>query len=693
MPLASGAHIKLDDDEFFIDRTEPDHYVHHWFSIEDEQSQPLIGDPGKRKFNSESMFWTQTDWAGGEGNRNYYEEDYDRYNVGYELNPRIRGQITGRPNRRQTTVATKEKSDRPFMAVGAGAVWLGGGYQLHYSTSGPITWTSKATSGTAGSDACGLRSLSTSYRITAMVGDNDYMYYSAWHSGSSGSRVTLRCLKSDAAVAEVVQAQQTGVAPFAGLAILNGKLYGWTGRRLWQMDIQNLTSGDTDGLTGNGQITKVFDTRVDPTSTNVFSASWWAELVATENSLIMWYSNDGVSEVYEYKKGVGRPIWRPPYGFTLKGSCYSNGVMYFSGHWGGDENAFGYGALYALPLDSYRPIKLKTPRQNQDLNLQMQEMHTSYGYQIITVAANTGRIFIYDAETDGLTMLDDLERASSTDPDSLSFVNTVPGSATDPMHRVAGSVTWGRYRYFSVYNKNGSGSGDYQIVVYDDDNPEQREINLNTTAYTGLTGYVESSRYDFGLPLDRKALVGFYVTFKPLTSGQYIDISYCLDQTSDTDSYTALTQITSATSGASTGRVFIPVSTTSSQVKFYAMQYRMRLTSDGGAQTPIVYAVSVEAVNTRKREEWEITVYVKDQTSRNRSSKRMDRGRRIRDWLEETIEAGNVVTFLDAYRYNDNRLYATPYKTHSVIIKKASDTIVKPGQGSMRLLLRSVDDS
>ncbi len=693
MPLASGAHIKLDDDEFFIDRSEPDHYVHSWFDLQDEVNTEIIGDPGKRKYNTESMFWTTTDWAGGEGNRNYYVEDYDKYNVAYELNPRIRGQITGRPRRRQTTVATKEKSDRPFMAIGAGAVWLGGGYQLHYSTSGPITWTSKATSGTAGSDSCGLRSLSTSYRITAMVGDNDYMYYSAWHSGSSGSRVTLRCLKSDAAVAEVVEAQGTGKAPYAGLSMLNGKLYGWTGRKLWQLDIQNLTTNDSDGLTGSGQITKVFDTRNDPASSNVFSSSWWAESVATENSIIMWYSNDGVSEVYEYKKGVGRPIWRPPYGFTLKGSTYANGVMYFSGHWGGDENASGYGMIYALPLDSYRPIKLKSVRSNQDLNLQMQEMHTSYGYQVVGVAVNTGRIFIYDAETDGLTMLDDLEKATSTDPDGGSFVDKVPGSATDPMHKVGGTITWGKYRYFSAYNVNGTGSGDYQIFVYDDDNPEQRQQGLNTSDWTGATLTVESSRYDFDYPLDRKALVGFYVTFKPLTSGQTIDISYCLDQTSDTDSYVALTQITSATTGASTGRVFIPVSTTSSQVKFYAMQYKMKLQGTSGVKSPIVYALSVEAVNTRKREEWEITIYVKDQQSKNRASNLMVRGSKIRDWLEETIEAGSVITFLDAYRYNDDRLYTTPYKTHSVIIKKASDTIVKPGQGSMRLLLRSVDDT
>ena len=688
MVVASGAHFLIDDDEFFCDRSVENHYVHRWYDVDDEVDPNLTGAPGKKKFNAESLFWTYDDWAGGEGNRTYYEEDYDVYDYATELNPRIRGQLTGRPNRRRATVSTTDTSARPVMTVGAAAVWLGGDYGLHYSTSDPTTWTSKATSGTAASDPVGLRSLSASYRITAMCGDNNYVYYSAWHSGSSGSRALLRAVKSDAALADTVETQQTGVAPYAGLAMLNGKLYGWTGRKLFEMDVTSslITTNVAGGVTtATDTKTKVYDTGIDPTSTNVFSASWWAELVATENSLVMWYSNDGISRVYEYKKGVGKPIWTPPYGFTIKGSCYANGVMYFSGHWGADENdgagAAGHGVLYALPLDSYRPIPLKKVRVAQDQNLQMQEMHASYGYQVVVVAQRTGRIFIYDAETDGLTMLDDM---GGTSADSLSF--------TDNNNRIAGSVTWGKHRYFAVYKPGDAADtdGSYQIMFYDDDNPEQREVDMNATDYTTYTGLFQSSRWDYGYPMDMKSLIGFHLTFKPLAANQFIDVSYDHD---DDGTYTSLTQITSATSGASEGRVFIPVSTTSAQKKFYSLKFRVALSSGptGTVATPILYAVTAEAKLVRKREEWEIVLRLKDEPSRNRPTHRQVKGWRLRDFIEATIEAGNVVTFRDGYRYSDERAYATPYSTHNVIIKQAEDVINKPGEGSMRLLLRSVD--
>jgi len=697
MPTASGAHILLDDDEFMIDRSVDDHYVKRWYDVDDEEDPRITGDPGKVKRNPESLFWTYTDWAGGEGVRAYDTNQYDTYDVATEVNPRLRGQLTGRPMRGRVELDGADVRDRPAMAIGQQAAWVGGGYDLFYMTNDPSSWTAKATSGTPASDKVGLRSLSTSYRITAMVGDNDYVYYAGWHSGSSGSRVLLRAVRSDSALADTVEAQATGVAPYAGLAIMNGKLYAWTGRKLFEMDIDSslITTSTSGGVTtASDTKRKVLDTRVDPSSTNVFSASWWADCVATENSVICWYSNDGVSEVYEFKKSP-RPIWRPPYGFTIKGSCYSNGIMYFSGHWGGDENdgsnAAGYGVLYALPLDTYNPIPLKKIRQNQNSNLQMQEMHASYGYQIITVAQRTGRIFVYDAETDGLSMLDDL---GGTNLDSLTF--------TDNDNRIAGSVTFGKFRLFSVYRPGAGSAGaeNYQLVYYKDDEPDQREDDLNATDYTTLTALFQSPRWDFNYPLDKKTLVGFHLTFKPLVANQFIDVSYDHDDDgsvspTSTTGWTSLTQITSATAGANVGRVFIPVSTTSSQVKFHNLKFRVALTSGptGTVVSPILYAVSAEAKLVRKRKEWQLALRVKDEPSRNASPiNRRNRGWRLRDWLEQTIENGNVVTLRDGYRYKDQALYGTHYSSHNVIIKEATDIIEKAGEGTMLVLLRDIDN-
>lgn len=698
MTLSSEAHVKIGSNEYFIDRSVQDHYIKRWYDLDDQEDPNIAGAPGKRKRNPDTMFWGYDDWAGGEGNRVYNGEEPDTYEVGYELNPRISGQLTGRPNRRVTTVATKEVGDRPCMTVGAGAVWVAGGYQLHYSTSGPITWTTKATSATAGSDYCGMRSLSTSYRVTAIAGDNDYVYYSAFHSGSSGSRVTLRAVKSDAAVPETVQAQSTGVAPFAGLALMKGDLYAWTGRRLFRLEISNLTAGDADGLTGTDQIVKVYDTGSDPVNANVFSADWWADAVATENSIVCFYSNDGVSRVYEYKKGVGRPIWTPPYGFTIKSISYSNGMVYCAGHWGGDEDKAGAtasGVLYGISLQSYSPFPIHNFRDGLNNNLQMQEMHASYGYQTIICACNTGRLFIYDAERDGVTMLDDLE----ADPDSGAAADVDGLAFDDNDHRVGAGITWGLYRYFTVYRPHSSGSGDYQIVVYDDDRPEQRETGLTAspnTQYEFYKGWFQTPRYDYGFPLDKKTLVGFHLQFKPLISGQYIDVSYDNDEdgvAETTSGWTALTQITSATTGASTGRVYIQVSTSSAQQKFNTLKFRVKLSSDSGVVTPILYSVYAEAKCTRKRREWELVLRVKDEPSHDpRPANWARAGWTTRDFLETTIEAGNVVAFLDGYRYGP-RKGPGQYSTHEVLIKQAEDGIIKPGEGTMRILLRSTQQA
>ncbi len=673
MTRASTAHIKLGNDEFMLDRSVTDHYLHRFIPLQIDNNE-ITGQPDKLNLRPDSLFWSYDDWAGGEGDLIYHKEDYDRYDQAHELNPRIRGLLTGRPDRGRTTIATQNEGHKPMMAVSQGATWAGGAQNLSYSTNNPTTWTDKATSATPASDKVGLRSLSSSYKMTAMVGDNDYLYYTGWHSGSSGTRVMLRAVKSDSAVAETVETEATSKAPYADLAIQGGKLYCWTGRKLYEYDIDQSMPLAAD------KRRKVYDTRVDPSSSNVFGTTWWAECHATETSVIMWYSNDGLTEVYEYKNGVGHAIWRAPYGFTIKGSTYEQGIMYFTGHWGGDESADGHAELWALPLQSRNPVFLGSPRKNQGTHFQMKEMCGSYGMQVLMSAWKKGYIFVYDAETDGYTMLDDLTRASGSDPDGVQFVES------GGKHRIGGMVTNGPYRFVTVYDATSSSTGTYQIVSYAEDDPGDRETAMNTTDYTGYLGYFETPQWDFDYPMEVKSLTGFHVTFEPLISGMSLVVSYSLDGAA----YVDLTTITSATTGNAQGRVYQQVSTSGSQKKFTNLRFKLTFTSSSGVKTAKVYSITAEAKLVRKRQQWELTVRVKDELTRNRPTSRMVDGARIRDWLEATIEAGDVVTFLDGYRYHD----MTPgrYTTHSVFVREAVDQINQPGEGSMRLILEAVDE-
>lgn len=671
MTLATGADILLDDDEFIIDQSVPNHYSHNWFDLNDEKAEtPISGMPGKTKAFTDTLIWGYDDWGGGEGNRVYYGDQPDVYDWGSEVNPRIRGQLTGRPNRTRTTLATSDITKRPTMCIGDGGAWVGADDRVHWTTDG-TTWTSPSVADT------GLNTLDAGYAITAMAGDHEFMYYAAWTSDTSGTRVIMR-IKADTTddVGVILRSEQTSAPPYAGMCVQGGKLYAWTGRKLIEHD----DPGQTTAPLSAGEIRVVYDSGTDPITTNVFGTSWWANCFATENSVIAFYTSNAQSQVYQLKKGVGSPFWTAPYGFSIKSACYQDGVCYFFGHWGGDSNAQGFGAAYAIPLDSLRPIHLGYFRKNQGSNRQMQECCMSYGSQVMVAAARTGQIFIYDKDQDSISMLDDLSDATG---DSLDFDSGV--------ERIGDMLTFGKYRYAVIFGPGASpGTTTLQLVSYDDDEPPQRETGLSTTNYASLTAWFESPRGDFDHPMDLKTLVGFHLTFKPLVTNQTITVSYAADDAGNlltTAGWTALTDITSATSGASAGRVFQTVSVAGSNTKFFQLKFRVSLKSASTAATPILYGVFAEAKLARKREEWDISVRMKDELSRQRLSNRQVVGATLRDWLEATVEAGTVVTLRDGFRYREQSFGEAKYTTHNVVIKEATDTISVRGEGTFRLRL------
>jgi hypothetical protein len=400
-------------------------------------------------------------------------------------------------------------------------------------------------------------------------------------------------------------------------------------------------------------------------------STYWANCIATENSIIMFYSTEMNSQVWEYKRGVGRPIWKLPYGYTIKDMTYNNGVVYVTGHWDAADGTVGYGELKALVLESYRPLSLKTVRKSdgQGTAMALGAASTSYAAQIMLCATHTGKIWVYDAETDGLTMLDDLNKDTSADPDGMSYPS---GS------RIGATCTYGSKRLVAVYGPGlGASDAEYQIVNYDDDEVNQIEKDLNTTDWTGYLGYFESSSWDYNYPMERKSLIGFHLTFKPLVAGQTLDVSYALDS----DSFTSLTQVTSSTGGADVGRVFIPVATVSDAKRFFNLKFRVKLASQGDTITvPILYAVTAEAKLVRKREEWILALRLKDETQRTRMSDRLNRGSTIRDRILTLVANGAPVTFLDGFRYRGR--VPDQYSTHTVVIKEAEDIIEQPGEGT-----------
>lgn len=651
--LAGGAHVKIGNYEYLLDESMDNHYVHRFESLFVPRVQ-IDGSPGKQQIRPEKLLWSMDDWSGGEGNQIFYFDEPSVYDFSDGLNGRIRGQLTGRPKRTVTSVSYTDQRDRPVLAVADGALWLCGSRTLAYTTDG-INWTSVSSGLTAG-------------RITAAAGDHEYLYYTAYDSAGSGTRYLKRVSRSSAATD--VRPAATGVAPYAGLAVMNGRLYAWTGRRMFELDIFK-----TLPLTDDDQ-RKVYDTGIDPPNTNVFGTQWWANCISTENSVFFFFGNDAEANLYELRLvggiSVGRPVWRGPYGFTMKSIAYQNGVVFMAGHWGGDENATGRGALYALPLDTRRPVFVSWFRKAQNLNLQMQELASSYGSQVMVAAARTGRIFIYDAELNAVSMLDDLETASD-----ITFVNND--------HRIGDMATFGTKRVVAVFRPGAAGAGtSIQLVAYDSDEPDDRE--------TGYSQSLESPSWDYDFPHEIKALIGFHVAWKVedtstasgLKAGQTIQVEYKLDG----DNWVSAGTISSATSpsGGVKGRHFIQVSDANGTRKFYVLKVRVTLAGSAGIQPPILYALTAESHLAAYAETWELVVRVKDELNRTRPSYRKWDGQTARDYLEDLAQNKNIVTFLDGYRYKE----PGKYTTHTVIVEDPVDVIQRNAEGSMRIRLRAV---
>lgn len=672
--LTGDAHVSIDGIKFQLDMSvdKPYHYRVQKMLAE---NSAIEGIPGKNSLKNDVLWWGFTDWSGGEGHAVYYDEYPTVYYISGALNPRNRGYITGRPNRVRTTVTVTDEEDRPFAAVGGQFAFVLGSKEGFY-TKNATTFTALSTTvmGTVG----GGMFDAANFRVTALTGDVDGIYFSMYHSGSSGSRGLRKVTSSSASgiiAGASVQDVATGKAPYAGLCVLNGKLYAWTGRKLFELDIEESYPLASD------KVRVVYNTGVEPPNANVFSATWWADCIATESSVIFFFSNNAQSKVYEYKKdsgrnvAVGRQFWTAPYGFTIKSAIYQNGKVFFFGHWSGDENVDGWGSAYCVAMDSRAEIFLGHFRSESNENLQMQECANSYGKQILVAGANTGRIFVYDGEFNSISMLDDLQRTSGSDPDSLSF--------TDNDERVGCMLTYGQYRFAVLYDPGGSGTT-YQIVTYDTDHLDDRETGMNTTNYTGLDPSVTSPLHDFDFPMELKNLFGITCTFRPLISGQHIKVEYNVDDAG----WVTIDTLDFGETGASLGRKFFQVSTPSSNVNFYEMQYRVTLTGDTGVVSPVLKAVYVGARIPRKINTWELYIRVKDEESGTRITTGRQKGGRIRDRLRDIVDNEDVVTLIDGFRYGP--VSTTPSSTHSVTIREIDDAIAEPGEGTMRVVLEEI---
>jgi hypothetical protein len=182
------------------------------------------------------------------------------------------------------------------------------------------------------------------------------------------------------------------------------------------------------------------------------------------------------------------------------------------------------------------------------------------------------------------------------------------------------------------------------------------------------------------LPEDEKQLDGFHV-LSNANSTRTVDVYY---QDNEDGVWTSAG---TATTGFHN---YLAVSNASSTVKFRTL--RFRVDPKVGAE---VYSVSCRYRVNSYEETWELLLDLSDeevdQTRGRRRRSHQDKGWQLRDYIRDIADNKAVVTFLDGAKYPQGEGDdPDKYSTHTVVVDIPSDQLVRPGEGTMSVRLRSV---
>ncbi len=529
--LTSGSDVKIGAYEFDLEWSAEEPYAHNYESLYSDQ-QDIIGLDAKTA-NPNVLLWTHDDFAGG-GELKYYDpEQGDSYWFA-NANPRIRGAITSPPNTGGSTATLTTTSTTEWHHVQTGGkMWAGAGRDLFYSSDG-ITW--------AQWNSTAL--FAAGYTIHGITHDG----YFPWVWADNGTTVKIRKITSTttetAAVSDITNSFRT-----YGAAMLEGKVYFWTGKQLLQFD-----------STATLPITYAADPNVvhepfDPNATGTYNAG----IAASENSVVYFTASAGATHVFEYRfisataEFVPRPIWTPSVGFTASHIKCSMAVVYLLGDYTDQL------ALMGMSLVNREPLFLSYIGQaygGDGTALFSRGLWASYASQMLILIddGTTSYIFVYDAELDSMSSLDKLTIATHGTAYSVgTFKNkrVTFGNKAD---------TTARFRYWG------------------------QDFDTPSGAWTWV-----SSAYHMGYPMDEKLLFSFQVTQDPTIVAGTVQLEYQIDESGS--------WVSAGTTAA--GAKYTNFDVSSTNAKFRML--RLRLTGASGAR---MFSVTVRAYINSYQETW-----------------------------------------------------------------------------------------
>lgn len=499
--LASDRHLQLGADKFELDfRFAP---PRHSYPKRDGTRQDIAGSPSDRNLEQGVLLMKRTNWTGGEGDAGENKNFFDSQRPTIYDNGTANTRL---PRQLSGPPSYTDSSTAPTTVSGlSGPLMVNGHGYLWSGGEHRADYTNDLVTWTGYATGWG----GTSFQVVSMCADAEYVY--AFANTVPGGNGTGEIRRFQVGAATGVFAVATANTVDRKLAVLEDNLYEWNGAKLWKLATSSGIPYANINVGGH-----VY--QPGPDGTPPAGATY--DIVSTDTNVCFFTANGGQTLVYKYvptpvASAAGSPLWILPNGFTGRCISWMMGNLFIAGDYDGEA------VLFALPFNTL------VPRSGRFIRRQTALVPTSMapgqGNQLL-IGMQSGEVFIYDLATDGISYLD-----------SRTGVGNQKSVATYKGKRVAGFAT--------------TATNTFNFRAWSSDK------NSSTRSWE-----VIDAAWQFDIPEESKSLLGVHLEFEPFTVAETLTFSYKFDNETNWHDST----ITTATSGATTGYVYLPIATDNS---------------------------------------------------------------------------------------------------------------------------------
>lgn len=352
----------------------------------------------------------------------------------------------------------------------------------------------------------------------------------------------------------------------------------------------------------------------------------------------------GMTEIYEYSDGSGKPVAVLPEGFDAHSIYHYGGITYIGTQYisRGPAPAKTRSGIHYIASDGQLRflgyLRFADPDDTRVSFIQ------AYGDSVYFLQGKY--LWRYDTTTGGITL--ETLFGPGTDSNARSFA-------------VMDTKKWACY----------SGEG---VHVTGNTYPVNQSVNLYSPVW------------DYDVPDKDKVLLDVTVVTKPLPANTSVSLAY---QDNEDGTWTTIFAPASAATTNATTHTFKAWGTAASPatVPFRNLQWRVGLKSTDGVSTNTVRSVTARVYVIEYQQVFDLALDLRADTSDHRSSGSQLSGRNKAEYLQTLIDNKSLVSFVNNYEAPDK---APDPETYAVIIEDPHSTLTQKASGIARVRLRVV---